>query len=123
MDQNNIITLKADYSEALENEHPALMLVITLPLFFLIIFLPFLLIALCKSEEKRENIIRIISYILIQFIFLPFLIIFIIFNFVLISMSFLCFKKLNYISSKKAFQYLKGCLSFFSKKNVTAIKI
>lgn len=123
MDNNNNINSGLNCNEALENDHPAPILVIFLPLFFLAIFLSLLLIALCKSEEKRDNIIRIMSYILIQFVCLPFLIIFIIVNLVLISLSFLCFKKLNYISTKKAFEYCKGCLGYFSKRDVTTIKI
>jgi hypothetical protein len=121
--ENNDNHSRSNYIEILENDHPAIKLVIILPLFFLAIFLTFLLIELIKAEEKRENIIRIISFSLIQFVCLPFLIIFIIVNLVLVSLSFLCFKKLNYLSSKKVFEYLKNCFAYFSKKVDTTIKI
>jgi len=124
MDNKSNQTLKADYSEILENEHTATILVIVLPLFFLAIFISFLVIALSKSEEKRENIIRIICYILIQFICLHFLIIFIFINLILISISFLCFEKLKYLSTKKVYEYFKSCcINFCSKKDVISIRI
>lgn len=106
----------------LENNEINYMIVIFLPLGMFLFFLASLLFALVKSEEPSGNILRIIFYIIAQFLLIPFLVLFILINTISLSISVVFCDEAKYISVKKIksfFEYFKcNC-----EKKIEVIKI
>jgi len=111
-----------DYNIELESIEINYNIVIFLPIGLFLIFLIILIIALIKSNEPLGNILRIIFYIIAQFLFLPFLVLFILINSILLSISILFCKEVKYISFKKISNAFE-CLKCQCEKKVDVIKI
>ena len=90
----------------------SIIFIVLLPIIFIVLFILFLLLLINYAEDNLKNTVRILCYVLIEYIAMPFLVIFLILNAFLLSISYFCCKSVIYISITNMCQFIN---KFFNK--------
>jgi len=95
--------------------------IILIPIFIFFLLLSVMAIILYKYQSTPNNkqMMKILFYITLQFLFMPLFIIFLMINILIIGFSYYFLNKIYYISGKKICSWIENCCIFVKKKNET----
>lgn len=99
-------------------------LVYVIPLIIFVFFGAILVLILYKNTKEKYKIVSTLIFIMIQFLFLPFLIIFVLVNLSMIGISYFCFKKIYYFNLNRRIDWLVSKICCVKgNPTVTSIKV
>lgn len=112
-----------DTTNTITGYQPELQIVILVPIVIFAIFASILVLIIYKLDRASTNKLKLVIYILIQFIMLPFLVVFVAGNAISMAISYLACKKLVYLSSKDIINFIINCKNRFRTGENSVIQI